>query len=96
VYLEQARNPGEGRNTFTVFTDLQSNDVGLEPGAVFEVDGFLKVSRSGNPHPAGTSGTGTVGTVTVGHWKRPRVSGRVNSTVDKHQVWCGDYTWFHF
>lgn len=65
VYLEQARNPGEGRNTFTVFTDLQSNDVGLEPGAVFEVDGFLKVARPGYPHPAGTSGTGFVGTVTV-------------------------------
>jgi hypothetical protein len=32
VYLEQARNPGEGRNTFTVFTNLQTDDSGLETG----------------------------------------------------------------
>jgi len=65
VYLEQARNPGEGRNTSMVFTNLQSNDVGLEPGAVFEVDGVLRIARLGASNPAGTSGAGIVGTVTV-------------------------------
>ena len=30
VYLEQMQNPGEGRNTFSVFTNLQTDDSGLE------------------------------------------------------------------
>jgi hypothetical protein len=48
-----------------VFTDLSSNDVGLETGSVFEVDGFLKISRANNPHVSGNVGTGAVGSVTV-------------------------------
>ena len=35
VYLDQMQNPGEGRNTFSVFTNLQTDDSGLEPGAIF-------------------------------------------------------------
>ena len=29
TYLEQTQNPGEGRNTFLVLTNLQTDDVGL-------------------------------------------------------------------
>lgn len=65
VFTSQVQTPGEGRNTFIVLTDLQNTDVGLEPGSVFEVDGFLKVARLNNPHVAGSSATGTVGSVTV-------------------------------
>ena len=65
TYINQQQNPGEGRNTFTVFTNLQSNDYGLETGAVFEADGFLKITKLNTPHVAGSSGTGGVGTVTV-------------------------------
>jgi len=66
LYTQQARNPGEGRNTFTVFTNLQSGgDAGLETGTVFQVDGVLKVVVSRIPHVSGVSGTGAVGTVTV-------------------------------
>jgi len=65
TYINQQQNPGEGRNTFTVFTNLQSNDYGLETGAVFEADGFLKITKVNTPHVAGSSGTGGVGTVTV-------------------------------
>jgi len=65
VYLVQMQNPGEGRNTFTVFTALQTNDVGLEPGAVFQVDGVLRVSLADRPYPAGVGATGAVGAVTV-------------------------------
>jgi|SRR5210317_2417015 len=65
LYVFQQQQAGEGRNTFTVFTDLKTNDVGLEPGSVFEVDGFVKVSRLSNPHPAGSSATSGVGSVTV-------------------------------
>ena len=66
VFTAQNQNPGEGRNTFIVLTNVQAgNDVGLETGTVFEVDGFLKLSRINNPHVAGSSATGAVGSVIV-------------------------------
>lgn len=65
VYLEQQQNPGEGRNTFLVLTNLQNNDFGLETGALFEVDGFVKITKANMPHVVGSSGTGGVGSVTV-------------------------------
>jgi hypothetical protein len=65
IYLDQARNPGEGRNTFTVFTALQQNDVGLEVGAVYRHGNDLKVVLPNTSAPAGTSGSGLVGSVTV-------------------------------
>ena len=65
VYLQQQQNPGEGRNTFTVFTGLQNDDVGLEPGAVFNAGGFLKISQTNTPHARGSSALGVVGQVTV-------------------------------
>lgn len=66
LYTQQMNTPGPWRATNQVFTNLPSgNDVGLEPGSVFEVDGFLKVSRVNNPHVAGVNGTGAVGSVTV-------------------------------
>jgi len=65
VFAEQQQNPGEGRNTFTVFTALQTDDYNLEPGSVFQQDGFLKVSLAYKPHVRGVSGTGQVGSVSV-------------------------------
>jgi len=64
-YQFQVQNPGEGRNTFTVFTALQSNDQGLEPGAVFR-DGnyFLKVTAANRPNVGGLQATGGVGQIT--------------------------------
>jgi hypothetical protein len=59
-------NPGPWRATGITLTDLQSgNDVGLEVGAVFEVDGFLKISRANVASVAGVSVTASVGSVTV-------------------------------
>ena len=65
VYLEQMQNPGEGRNTFIVLTNLQENDAGLEIGALFQQDGFVKITRQNTPHPAGTAALGSVGSVSV-------------------------------
>jgi len=59
------QNPGEGRNTFTVFTNLQTDDSGLEVGAVFEHNGQLRVPLDYSPYVRGSQATGTVGTVTV-------------------------------
>lgn len=64
-YQDQIQTPGEGRNTFTVFTDLQSNDQGLEPGAVFRNgDYFLKVSAIDIANVGGLVATGGVGQIT--------------------------------
>jgi hypothetical protein len=66
LYTQQVQNPGEGRNTFTVFTNLQSeNNAGLEVGTVFEVDGMLHVVKSNKPYVAGLSASGVLGAVTV-------------------------------
>ena len=59
------RTPGEGRQTTIVLTNLQSNDYGLEPGTIFEVNGALRVSVLYSPYVAGLSATGSVGSVTV-------------------------------
>ena len=65
VYLVQMQNPGEGRNTFTVFTNLQENDVGLEVGSVYRQGNDLKIVLPNISAPAGIFGEGLVGSVTV-------------------------------
>jgi hypothetical protein len=65
VFLEQNQNPGEGRHTALVLTRLQGNDQGLEVGALFEHNGYVKITKSNVPHVGSVSGTGGVGTVTV-------------------------------
>jgi hypothetical protein len=65
VFLEQSRNPGEGRNTFTVFTNLQTDDVGLEIGTIFKQGGYVKITEGNTPHVRGSLATGSVGSVTV-------------------------------
>jgi len=65
IYLQNMQNAGEGRNTFTVFTDLQTDDSGLETGAVFNHGGYLKVVETNTPHVRGSAATASVGSVTV-------------------------------
>lgn len=65
VYMQNERNPGEGRHTAMVLTNLQSNDQGLETGALFEHGGFVKITKVNTPHVGGLSATGAVGSVTV-------------------------------
>lgn len=65
LFIEQNRNPGEGRNTFAVFTDLQADDVGLEIGAIFNYDGYVRITQANTPFVRGSGATGSVGTVTV-------------------------------
>jgi len=59
------RTAGEGRQTTIVLTNLANDDVGREPGTVFEVGGRLYVSVLYSSFVAGVSGTGSVGAVTV-------------------------------
>lgn len=65
MFLEQNNNPGDIRATEITLTDLQTNDSGLEVGAVFQQDGNLKITLSHKPHPAGVAASSAVGTVTV-------------------------------
>jgi len=65
VYLEQIQNPGEGRNTGLVLTNLQTDDSGLETGALFQQAGFVKITLVNTPHVRGQQATGSVGSVTV-------------------------------
>ena len=65
VYMEQQQNPGEERATRLTLTDLQTDDSGLETGALFQQDGFVKIVLINTPHVRGLAGTGGVGSVTV-------------------------------
>jgi hypothetical protein len=59
------RAVGEGRQTTIVLTNLATNDSGLEPGTIFQVEGVLRIPLLYSPYAAGLSATGSVGSVTV-------------------------------
>ena len=65
LYVSSINTPGEGRNSFIVFTNLQTDDFNLETGAIFNHNGFVKISQLDSPHTRGVSGTSAVGSVTV-------------------------------
>ena len=71
TYLTQMQNPGEGRHTELVLTNLQTHDQGLEVGALFidkDVSGVLnniKIVVADASNIRGNSATGSVGSVTV-------------------------------
>ena len=65
VFLEQVQNPGDLRATTLTLTELQTNNVGLEIGALFQVAGVVHKTLASMPYPAGNSATGAVGSVTV-------------------------------
>lgn len=65
VYLEQQQNPGLERATNITITNLPTTDQGLEPGTLFQQDGYVKVALANKPHVGGVSGTPEVGSVTV-------------------------------
>ncbi len=65
VFLQQINNPGIWRATTLVLTELQDDDSGLETGAVFKQNGFLKITEVNTPHARGSVGTSAVGSVTV-------------------------------
>ena len=46
-------------------TALQDNDQGLEVGALYQREGFLKITVANLPNPPGSAATASVGSVTV-------------------------------
>ena len=65
VLLQQINNPGPWRATNITLTNLQTDDQGLELGALFQQDGDVKVTILYKPHPRGNTATGAVGSTTV-------------------------------
>lgn len=65
VYLEQYNNPGEDRATRITLSNLPTSNQGLELGALFNHGGYVVITEVNKPYPAGSSATGSVGTVTV-------------------------------
>ena len=65
VYLDQIQQPGEGRGTGLVLTNLQTNDLGLEVGELFNWDGYIKITQANVVHLSSNVATTAVGTVTV-------------------------------
>ena len=71
LYLEQMQNPGEGRHTRLVLTDLPISDQGLEVGGLFHYRdaagtmGVVRIASANQTNLLGTASTGGVGTVTV-------------------------------
>ena len=47
-------SPGEERATRLTLTDLQTDDSGLEIGALFQQDGFVKITRTNVPRVRGS------------------------------------------
>ncbi len=65
VFLAQQQNPGEGRNTSLVLTNLPQDDFGLEIGTLFQHDGFVKITLTNSSYVRGSEAVGLIGTVTV-------------------------------
>ena len=65
LFLQQVQHPGDARHTEMTLTNLQTHDQGLEVGALFNVDGFVKITRNNVPHPASLSATASIGSVSV-------------------------------
>lgn len=65
VLMNALRSPGVGRQTTMTFTNLPSNDYGLEPGALFQVNGQVRISVLNLAYVQGDSGAGQTGSVTV-------------------------------
>ncbi len=71
IYVRQMQNPGEGRNTQLVLTNLQTHDQGLEVGALFvdqDTNGVfnsIKITVADASNVRGNSATSSIGSVTV-------------------------------
>ena len=65
-FISVVENPGGSRATDLTLTALQSgNDVSLEVGALYELDGFVKITLVNVSACSGISATSGLGTVTV-------------------------------
>ena len=65
LFIQQSDNPGEGRNTKLVFTNMPTSDVGLEAGTLYRIGNDVKISLLNIAGVDGLTATVTLGSVTV-------------------------------
>lgn len=65
LFIQQSDNPGEGRNTKLVFTNMPTSDVGLEAGTLYRIGNDVKISLLNIAGVDGLTTTATLGSVTV-------------------------------
>lgn len=65
LFIQQTDNPGEGRNTKLVFTNMPTSDVGLEVGTLYRSGNDVKISLLNIAGVDGLTATATLGSVTV-------------------------------
>lgn len=66
ILITQLQNPGDARHTQLTLTNLQTDDVGLPTGGIYNHNGYLKISELDTSSVRGTELTATIGTVTIG------------------------------
>lgn len=59
------KNPGAGRNTTLVLTDLPISPLGLETGSLYREGSVIRIVLDFEAKPFGVSASGSVGTVSV-------------------------------
>ena len=64
-YVNQMHNPGEGRHTELVLTNLQAGDTGLEVGALYVDGNIVKITTGYISAPSGVDVAISGGSVTV-------------------------------
>lgn len=65
LFLTQIGNPGDARHTTLTLTNLQTDDVGLETGAVYNHNNFLMITSLDRSSARGSGMTSSAGSVTV-------------------------------
>lgn len=65
IFTEIYGNPGDGRMTTLVLTDLQEGGYNLEAGSLFRLGNDVKIVNQGDAFTQGSSVAVAIGTVTV-------------------------------
>ena len=66
TFISVVQNPGGSRATALTLTSLQSgNDVGLEVGALYVLEGYIKITLANVSACSGILATSSLGAVTV-------------------------------
>jgi len=66
IFITLVENPGRSRATALTLTSLQSgNDVGLEVGALYVLEGYIKITLANVSACSGILATSSLGAVTV-------------------------------
>jgi len=66
ILISALRNPGVGRQSTLVLTNLPTSDYGLEAGSLYSVNnGALRISMLNAPYLVGISASSSIGSVTV-------------------------------